>query len=75
MKKIIGISAIGIFAMVLFANTNNLSNKGDLDLASLATLNQADAECNPTPYGNFYSCNAFNRCAYNPSSSNGCYEN
>jgi len=75
MKKIIGILATGIFAMALFANTNNLSNKGDLDLASLATLNQADAECITTSYGNFWYCNAFNRCAYDPYSGNGCYEN
>ncbi len=31
--------------MVLFANTNNVSNNEDLDLASLAVLNEASAEC------------------------------
>ncbi|MFS4456930.1 hypothetical protein [Maribacter sp. 2304DJ31-5] len=45
MKKVIVVLGLAIFAMVLFASTNNVTNNGDIDLESLTTLNQADAEC------------------------------
>ncbi len=50
MKKIIAIIGIAVFSMVLFANTNNVSNNGDFDLASVAALNEASAECPVVPY-------------------------
>ena len=47
MKKIIGVLGIAVFAMAMFFNTSNAinSSNSDLDLASLITLNTADAEC------------------------------
>ena len=45
MKKIIAILGISLFTMALFTNSNVLKNNQSLDLASLTTLNVADAEC------------------------------
>lgn len=50
MKKIIGVLGIAILAMAIFFSTNSLSNSvGDLDLADLVGLNNANAECGPAP--------------------------
>lgn len=46
MKKITGILGIAVFAMAMFFNTNALNNSNeDLNLTSLITTNQANAEC------------------------------
>lgn len=47
MKKAIALLGISLFSMMVFTNTNVLASTNDLDLASLITLNKADAECNP----------------------------
>ena len=45
MKKIIGILGVAVFSMAMFFNVNTLnSSAGDLDLASLISLNTANAE-------------------------------
>lgn len=45
MKKVIAILGISLFSMMVFTNSNVLASGNDLDLASLITLNKADAEC------------------------------
>ena len=45
MKKIIGILGVAVFAMAMFFSTNATSSSdGNLNLASLITLNTANAE-------------------------------
>ncbi len=66
MKKLIGIFGIAIIAMTMFFSTNTVNSSNEnFDLASLVSLNTADAECNEWfwPYG----CNAFSRCSSNGS--------
>lgn len=74
MKKILGFFGVAVFATVMFfsANTNTSS---DLDLASLISLNSANAECVPSNHYNPYSCNAFDRCSYYGNGlGNGCWD-
>ncbi|AUP81172.1 hypothetical protein [Flavivirga eckloniae] len=47
MKKVISILGIAVFAIVLFANSNNITNNQDLDLTNLSLINVANAE---SPY-------------------------
>ncbi len=47
MKKLIGILGVATFSMMLFANTSNMVDKGNLDFTSLTTLSQAQAEFDP----------------------------
>ena len=45
MKKIIGILGVAVIAMAIFFNTNSMdSSNGNLDLATLITMNEANAE-------------------------------
>ena len=62
-----------VFAVVLFTNTGNATNQGDLNLNKVMSLNEADAECIDSPWQtNFWFCNAFGRCAYNYPGTTGC---
>ena len=44
MKKIIGIIGVAVFTMAMFVNTNVTVGSSGLDLASLVSLNSANAE-------------------------------
>lgn len=44
MKKIIGILGIAVMASFVFLSTDNISNKNDIDLASIIHLSTANAE-------------------------------
>ena len=54
MKNIIRISGLAIVMIAMFLNTNSVDNSnGDLDLASLATMNVANAEQTLDCYGSY----------------------
>lgn len=68
MKKLIGIIGIVALALAMFFSTNTLSSSnGKMDLASLASINTADAEC---PSGSLGIClyvtSGGMSCAYYP---------
>ena len=63
---------MAVFTMAMFLNTNTTAGSSDLDLASLVNLNSANAECRPAGHITFFSCNAFDRCAYSGSTENNC---
>ncbi len=44
MKKLIGVLGVALIAMALFLSTNTI-NTNDVDLASLMSMNTANAEC------------------------------
>lgn len=53
MKKLTGILGVAVFAMAMFFSINTMNSaNGDLDLASLLTINKANAEdgCNDCEY-------------------------
>jgi hypothetical protein len=50
MKKIIGILGVAVIAVAMFFSSNAVnSSMGDLNLASLISLNNANAECGAPP--------------------------
>lgn len=68
MKKIIGILGVVVLTMTMFFSTNTNAAK-NLDLASLTTLNSANAECNMIRRTSYWVCNAFDRCIVSPDGS------
>ncbi len=44
MKKVIGVLSVAIFTVALFANTNSINNKEDINLEALLSQNTASAE-------------------------------
>ncbi|TGV03440.1 hypothetical protein [Flavivirga rizhaonensis] len=62
MKKLIGLITAMTFALSVFFVSNTTSN--DMDLASLMSLNSANAECVGVSHTTFYECNAYDRCVY-----------
>jgi len=63
MKKILGVLGVAVIAVAMFFSAN-ANTSSDLDLASLISLNSANAECVVIGPTNFYGCNAFDRCVY-----------
>ncbi len=65
MKKLIGILGVAVIAMAMLFSTNvvNITN-GDMDLASLVSMGEANAEC-PYEWGfNDGRCTWTNRCVW-----------
>ena len=68
MKKIIGIIGVIAFAMAIFFNTNTTNTSTEnVDLASLITIQDANAECFDKGWPlNNGKCTYFNKCFWHP---------
>ena len=67
MKKIIGIIGAVAFVMIMFMTTSAVSNSnGNIDLASLLTTQEANAECGDPPKASSANatCTASGRCRH-----------
>lgn len=64
MKKILGIFGVAVFATAMFLNTNVNIVESNVDLASLLTINTANAECVPgySPEWNNGRCGLTGNC-------------
>lgn len=64
MKKIIGILGVAMIAAAMFLNTNTNNAGNNVDLASLLSINTANAECVPgyTPEWNNGRCGLTGNC-------------
>ncbi len=71
MKKVFGILAITIVAVVVFFTTNTADQTTALDIKSVMSLNSANAECRkgPIEFNNDGRCSGFlpsSHCFYTP---------
>lgn len=64
MKKIIGILGVAMIAAAMFLNTNTNNTGNNVDLASLLSINTANAECVPgySPEWNNGRCGLTGNC-------------